>query len=72
MFALHLLAEFHDMPISSIIKDYIVLNTTYKKILIISSYILVVHTIFMRLRWAYILVNHLCKLLTIYVTTQRS
>ena len=49
-FALHLLAEFHDMPTSGMIKNYIVLNATYKRILVISGYISVVHAISMRLR----------------------
>ena len=50
MFMLHLLAEFHAMLTSSMMKNYIVLNSTYKRILLISGYILVVHVISMRLR----------------------
>ena len=67
-FTLHFPAEFHGMLISGMIKNYIVLNTTYKRTLVISGYTSVVYTISVRLRQAHILVNHLHRLLTTYTS----
>ena len=50
MFGLHLLAEFYTMLTSSMMKNYIVLNPTYKRTLVIDGYVSVVHTISVRLR----------------------
>ena len=71
MLILYLLAKFHAMLISSMTKNYIVLNPIFsdiKRPFLIGSYTSVIYAISIRLRWAHILVNHLYRLSTTYTS----